>query len=104
MLVANKADLSDRRQVSVEEGERKARDCSVLFGECSAKDGHDIAPLFRTISLALVGLENGTASSGAGGAVLQQSFAAQPRETTEMNDPSAQQQREATMRVGGCLH
>ena len=87
----------------MEEGERKARDFSVLFGECSAQDGHNIAPLFRTISLALVSLEEGAARSGEGGAVLQHSFAAQPRETIDMDDLSAQQPWEATMQMGGCL-
>src|ERR1700748_2659575 len=39
MLVANKTDLHDKRQVSSDEGEKKARDFGVMFIETSAKAG-----------------------------------------------------------------
>ena len=35
MLVGNKTDLSDKRQVSIDEGERKAQDLNVMFIETS---------------------------------------------------------------------
>ncbi|MCP9257429.1 Ras-related protein Rab-6A [Dirofilaria immitis] len=39
MLVGNKTDLADKRQVSTEEGERKAKELNVMFIETSAKAG-----------------------------------------------------------------
>merc|ERR1712021_284997 len=39
MLVGNKTDLSDRREVSIEEGESKAAEEKTLFIETSAKAG-----------------------------------------------------------------
>lgn len=53
MLVANKLDLSERRQVSKEEGERKAKELGVMFIETSAKDGLNIKSLFRKLAMAL---------------------------------------------------
>ncbi|XP_026190763.1 ras-related protein RABH1b [Cyclospora cayetanensis] len=44
-LVGNKTDLCDRRQVSIEEGEQKAREQGILFIETSAKAGHNAAAL-----------------------------------------------------------
>ncbi|MBA0795384.1 hypothetical protein Gohar_006249, partial [Gossypium harknessii] len=42
VLVGNKTDLVDKRQVSVEEAEAKARDLNVMFIETSAKAGFNI--------------------------------------------------------------
>ena len=67
MLVANKTDLSDKRQVSSDEGEKKARDYGVMFIETSAKGGTNVKSLFRKLALALPGMENG-AGGGTGGA------------------------------------
>ncbi|KAJ2341781.1 GTPase Ryh1 [Coemansia erecta] len=53
VLVGNKTDLSDARQVSTEEGEKKARDLNVMFMETSAKAGHNVKALFKKIALAL---------------------------------------------------
>ncbi|KAL4375984.1 hypothetical protein GQ457_02G000050 [Hibiscus cannabinus] len=57
MLVGNKTDLVDKRQVSVEEGEVKAREINVMFVEASAKAGFNIKALFRKIATALPGME-----------------------------------------------
>ncbi|KAK8479581.1 hypothetical protein V6N13_093406 [Hibiscus sabdariffa] len=57
MLVGNKTDLVDKRQVSVEEGEVKAREINVMFVEASAKAGFNIKALFRKIAAALPGME-----------------------------------------------
>ncbi|KAL6560409.1 Ras-related protein RABH1b [Orobanche gracilis] len=46
-----------RQQVSVEEGEAKARDLNVMFIETSAKAGFNIKALFRKIAAALPGME-----------------------------------------------
>mmetsp|Transcript_10557 Transcript_10557/g.15829 ORF Transcript_10557/g.15829 Transcript_10557/m.15829 type:complete len:156 (+) Transcript_10557:64-531(+) len=58
MLVGNKTDLSDRRQVSIEEGEDKAKKEKVMFMETSAKAGFNIKPLFRKLATALPGMES----------------------------------------------
>ncbi|PWA22942.1 hypothetical protein CCH79_00002054 [Gambusia affinis] len=42
MLVGNKTDLADKRQVSIEEGERKAKELNVMFIETSAKAGYNV--------------------------------------------------------------
>ncbi|THU45906.1 hypothetical protein C4D60_Mb02t22900 [Musa balbisiana] len=57
VLVGNKTDLVDKRQVSTEEGEAKAREFGVMFIETSAKAGFNIKPLFRKIAASLPGME-----------------------------------------------
>ncbi|TXG60669.1 hypothetical protein EZV62_015242 [Acer yangbiense] len=57
VLVGNKTDLVDKRQVSIEEGDGKARESGVMFIETSAKAGFNIKPLFRKIAAALPGME-----------------------------------------------
>ena len=42
MLVGNKTDLTDKRRVSMEQGERRAKELGVLFIESSAKTGHNV--------------------------------------------------------------
>lgn len=67
VLVGNKTDMTERRVISPEEGERKAREEGVLFIECSAKTGHNVQQLFKNLSSALPGQAAGSASgSGAG--------------------------------------
>ncbi|EIE89861.1 hypothetical protein RO3G_14572 [Rhizopus delemar RA 99-880] len=58
VLVGNKTDLSDKREVTLEEGEKKASDTGVLFIETSAKAGHNVKSLFKRIALALPGMNN----------------------------------------------
>eukprot|EP00741_Cyanophora_paradoxa_P022530 tig00021464_g21756.t1 len=58
MLVGNKTDLVDKRQVSIEDGEAKAKDLGIMFIETSAKAGFNIKALFRKIAAALPGMEN----------------------------------------------
>merc|ERR1711972_656016 len=55
VLVGNKTDLADRRQVSTEEGEEKAKENDVMFIETSAKMGYNIKALFRQLAQALPG-------------------------------------------------
>eukprot|EP00920_Eleutheroschizon_duboscqi_P017476 GHVT01041737.1.p1 GENE.GHVT01041737.1~~GHVT01041737.1.p1 ORF type:complete len:129 (-),score=27.37 GHVT01041737.1:1508-1894(-) len=57
-LVGNKTDISDKREVSFEEGQRKATELNVMFVETSAKAGFNIKTLFRNLASALPGLEN----------------------------------------------
>jgi Ras-related protein Rab-6A len=56
-LVGNKTDLVDRREVSVEEGDQRAREQDVLFVETSAKAGFNVKALFRKIAAALPRIE-----------------------------------------------
>ena len=46
VLVGNKVDLEDKREVTYEEGENFARDNSMLFYETSAKNGNNIENMF----------------------------------------------------------
>jgi Ras-related protein Rab-6A len=48
MLVGNKTDLSDKRQVSTEEGERKAKELNVMFIETSAKAGYNVKQVIES--------------------------------------------------------
>ncbi|KAG6521645.1 hypothetical protein ZIOFF_018770 [Zingiber officinale] len=57
VLVGNKTDLVDKRQVSIEEGEGNAQELGVMFIETSAKAGFNIKALFRKIAAALPGME-----------------------------------------------
>lgn len=74
MLVGNKTDLSEKRQVSTEDGENKAREEGVLFVETSAKGGYNIKALFRRLATSLPsstgggagGSGNGTGGGGGG--------------------------------------
>ncbi|CAD5319191.1 unnamed protein product [Arabidopsis thaliana] len=58
VLVGNKTDLVEKRQVSIEEGDSKGREYGVMFIETSAKAGFNIKPLFRKIAAALPGMES----------------------------------------------
>jgi len=53
MLVGNKTDLGDKRTVSVEEGELKAKELDVMFIETSARVGFNIKGLFRKVASSL---------------------------------------------------
>ncbi|PBK92916.1 GTP binding protein [Armillaria gallica] len=57
VLVGNKADLSDKREVTSEEATAKATELDVLFMETSAKAGHNVKSLFKKIAMSLPGKE-----------------------------------------------
>merc|ERR1712187_271718 len=86
ILVGNKTDLADRRQVSTEEGEEKAKENNVMFIETSAKVGNQIKALFRQLAQALPGpdeaaptTDGGTAGQPNANVKLQQTPAADPK-------------------------
>jgi len=58
ILVGNKTDLTDKRRVSMEQGERRAKELGVLFIESSAKTGHNVKQLFRRVAASLPGLDS----------------------------------------------
>jgi len=57
VLVGNKTDLNDKRQVTTEQGEKKAKENNLMFIETSAKVGHNVKNMFRMIAQALPGME-----------------------------------------------
>lgn len=65
VLVGNKTDLSDKRQVSVEEGEDRSSKEGIMFIESSAKAGFNIKALFRKLANALPGMESAQTSQPA---------------------------------------
>ncbi|GAA5804873.1 ras family-domain-containing protein [Helicostylum pulchrum] len=81
VLVGNKTDLNDKREVTLEEGEKKANDCHVMFIETSAKLGHNVKTLFRRIAQALPGME----AEVVGGKEQMQKVDLNTSDTTESN-------------------
>jgi len=57
MLVGNKTDLADKRQVKIDDGEAKATELNVMFIETSAKAGYNVKQLFRRVAAALPGMD-----------------------------------------------
>ncbi|THH12030.1 hypothetical protein EW145_g285 [Phellinidium pouzarii] len=57
VLVGNKADLSDKRQVTLEEATQRSEELDILFMETSAKAGHNVKSLFKKIAMSLPGME-----------------------------------------------
>lgn len=64
VLVGNKTDLQDRRQVSFDEGDAKAREWKVMFIETSAKANLNIKALFNKLALGLPGSTVDTPNEG----------------------------------------
>ncbi|XP_063280387.1 ras-related protein Rab-6A-like isoform X2 [Prinia subflava] len=58
MLVGNKTDLADKRQITTEEGEQRAKELNVMFTETSAKTGYNVKQLFRRVAAALPGMDS----------------------------------------------
>lgn len=85
MLVGNKTDLADKRQVSIEEGERKAKELGVMFIETSAKAGYNVKQLFRRVAAALPGMES-----------------SQDKSREDMIDIKLEKPQEAPVSEGGC--
>jgi len=61
VLVGNKTDLSDKRQVTEAQGQEEARKNNLMHIETSAKLGHNVKLLFKRIAQALPGMEEGGA-------------------------------------------
>lgn len=85
MLVGNKTDLADKRQVSIEEGERKAKELNVMFIETSAKAGYNVKQLFRRVAAALPGMES-----------------TQEKNREDMIDINLDKPKEQPVNEGGC--
>lgn len=89
VLVGNKTDLVDKRQVSVEDGESKTKEFGALMIETSAKAGFNIKGLFRKIAGALPGMD-------AASQTKQDDYVDINLKTTTNNTPSQAQS------AGGC--
>jgi small GTP-binding protein len=57
VLVGNKTDLNDKREVTTQQGEEEAKKNNLMFIETSAKLGHNVKTLFKRIAQALPGME-----------------------------------------------
>ncbi|CAO3589246.1 unnamed protein product [Absidia cylindrospora] len=57
VLVGNKSDLNDKRQVTTEDAEKRAKELNVMFMETSAKAGHNVKTLFKKIAQVLPGAD-----------------------------------------------
>lgn len=66
MLVGNKTDLNDKREVTTQQGEEEAKKNNLMFIETSAKVGHNVKNLFRRIAQALPGMEGAESTTTAG--------------------------------------
>ncbi|GAA5843958.1 hypothetical protein JCM3766R1_006118 [Sporobolomyces carnicolor] len=64
VLVGNKTDLNDKRQVTTEEAEQKSKELNVMFIETSAKAGHNVKTMFRKIAQALPGMDREAEGQG----------------------------------------
>ncbi|KAI9916628.1 hypothetical protein PsorP6_016735 [Peronosclerospora sorghi] len=82
MLVGNKTDISDRRQVSIDEGFDKAKEDNVMFIETSAKAGYNIKALFRKLATVLPGMENTTISGDSNLIDIKLTAAPPPKDNT----------------------
>ncbi|KAF3699347.1 Ras-related protein Rab-6B [Channa argus] len=51
MLVGNKTDLEEKRQITIEEGEQRAKELNVMFIETSAKTGCNVKQVRLTLDL-----------------------------------------------------
>lgn len=65
VLVGNKTDLNDKREVTTQQGEEEAKKNNLMFVETSAKLGHNVKSLFRRIAQALPGMEGTDAAAQA---------------------------------------
>ncbi|XMA17797.1 hypothetical protein WAI453_010588 [Rhynchosporium graminicola] len=66
VLVGNKTDLNDKREVTTQQGEEEAKKNNLMFIETSAKVGHNVKNLFRRIAQALPGMDGAEGSAATG--------------------------------------
>jgi Ras-related protein Rab-6A len=66
VLVGNKTDLADKRQVTEAQGQEEARKNNLMHIETSAKLGHNVKVLFKRIAQALPGMDEGAAAQDRG--------------------------------------
>lgn len=67
VLVGNKIDAADKRQVNTEEGQALAKELDIMFIETSAKSGINVKQLFTDLAGSLPGVKDGSGSTQAVG-------------------------------------
>ncbi|KAL8382599.1 hypothetical protein RB595_006397 [Gaeumannomyces hyphopodioides] len=85
VLVGNKTDLNDKRQVTTQQGEDEAKKFNLMFVETSAKVGHNVKNLFKRIALALPGMEGTEAAQQATSQIID----IKSNNTQAANEPCA---------------
>ena len=70
VLVGNKTDLAEKRQVALEEGEAKAKELGVMFIETSAKTSVNVGELFNEIAKRLPKPKQVAKELGSGNVVI----------------------------------
>lgn len=65
VLVGNKTDLNEKREVTTQQGEDEAKKNNLMFVETSAKLGHNVKHLFKRIAQALPGMEGSDSATQA---------------------------------------
>jgi len=78
VLVGNKTDLTDKRQVTEAQGQEEARKNNLMFIETSAKVGHNVKLLFKRIAQSLPGMEEGGAANQERGQMIDVSINSNP--------------------------
>ena len=68
IIVGNKIDLAEKRQVGTEEGQALADKLNTLFTETSAKVGINVKQLFKDLAATLPGVATSAAGIADGGA------------------------------------
>lgn len=87
VLVGNKTDLNDKREVTTQQGEEEAKANDLMFIETSAKVGHNVKNLFRRIAQALPGMQNEAGAVGSQSMCFLVSFLATASESAELCSP-----------------
>lgn len=83
VLVGNKTDLNDKRQVTPEDLDKRAKELGVMSIETSAKAGHNVKALFKKIAMALPG---GATTEGAAAAANQSESSPVPSWRVQTSD------------------
>ena len=78
VLVGNKTDLGDKREVTMAQGEEEAKRNGLMFVETSAKAGHNVKALFKRIAQALPGMEGTDAAAQASSQMIDVKTPAAP--------------------------
>lgn len=78
VLVGNKTDLNDKREVTTQQGEEEAKRNNLMFVETSAKLGHNVKTLFKRIAQALPGMEGTDAAAQASSQMIDVKTPAAP--------------------------
>lgn len=66
VLVGNKTDLKDKREVTAAQGEEEAKKNNLMFIETSAKLGHNVKNMFKRIAQTLPGMNENEGDSPTG--------------------------------------